>query len=143
MMLEKPKADGATESLLPENDREKDLERRLAMLGHSETSNDDNNVQDKVASSDLLSFDGLTVHDSTTATTAPAPAPAPLTHTVKPNKNALLAKIMAAQERAKQVQMKQASSTTATPVAATAAAAVPTSAPIEQKNFTMLPEPNQ
>ena len=93
-MLEKPKADGATESLLPENDREKDLERRLAMLGHSETSNDDNNVQDKVASSDLLSFDGLTVHDSTTATTAattaPAPAPAPLTHTVKPNKNALL-----------------------------------------------------
>ena len=50
---------------------------------------------------------------------------------------------MAAQERAKQVQMKQASSTTATPVAATAAAAVPTSAPIEQKNFTMLPEPNQ
>ena len=100
-MLEKPKPDETTESssattppsLLPENDREKDLERRLAMLGHSSgTSNDNSNHnQDKAASSDLLSFDGLTVHNSTTATSAPLPASAPTTtNTVKPNKNALL-----------------------------------------------------
>jgi len=120
MMLEKPKQDennsgssAAAPTLIPggmeasSNDREQDLERRLEMLGTGSATA--GNQTDN-----LMSFE-----NSTSAPVAQAPA------TVKPNKNALLAKIMAAQERAKQAQMKQ------------------TNAPIEQTSTTMLPAPTQ
>lgn len=105
------------------NDREQELEHRLAMLGGVTT-----NAVEIEAEEDnlLLSFDDPT----------PLPPPAPVVvepkkpepAAVKPNKSALLARIMAAQERAKQAQMKQA--TTSFP-------------PIQQQSTTVLPSPEQ
>jgi len=127
-----------------DEDREKELERRLAMLGGVVTGNDDEQEEEKEeavveqqqqieedATDNLMSFDPIPI--KTPAPPAPAPAPVveskPKPAAVKPNKSALLARIMAAQERAKQAQMKQ-SSTAPTP-------------PVQFQTATKLPAPSE
>jgi len=96
-----------------DDEREQELERRLAMLGTGdETKKEEEHTDEQPTNDDLISFDPLAAApvaveaakpEPTVTTAAPAAA-------VKPNKSALLARIMAAQERAKQAQMKQISS---------------------------------
>merc|ERR1712038_801723 len=108
---------------------EKELERRLAMLGgdvEEEAVKEEEEKEDN--SNNLMSFDPLPVSVAPAPTpvveSAPEPAAAPTA--VKPNKSALLARIMAAQERAKQAQMKQSST-----------------APVQHTSTTVLPAPEQ
>jgi hypothetical protein len=144
MMLTKPKPDtGREKSISPvpvmngfegektsPDDREQDLERRLALLGvgNDTTTSDEltkeetepevevekeEEEEEKKKEDNLMSFDPIA--DPTPAPPAVEPKPEPVAAApalVKPNKSALLARIMAAQERAKQAQMKAASSTT-------------------------------
>lgn len=132
-------------TMTTDEDREKELARRLEMLGGAVTStvNDDEMMEEDLlleeeleqepeeekedSANNLMSFDPLPI-------TAPAPAPPapvpvveskPKPAAVKPNKSALLARIMAAQERAKQAQMKQSSTTTAPPTQQQTAAKLP------------------
>lgn len=124
------------------DDREKELERRLAMLGTGES--DANEAETTEAetesmtatatatatdSNNLISFDAppAPVVESKPEPVAVAPKPT----VTKPNKSALLARIMAAQERAKQAQMKQAAPTVVAPP------------PIQQQSTTVLPAPAQ
>jgi len=141
-MLEKQKPDGGEKEATPaptlisetmapttDEDREKELERRLAMLGgdvEEEAVKEEEEKEDN--SNNLMSFDPLPVSVAPAPTpvveSAPEPAAAPTA--VKPNKSALLARIMAAQERAKQAQMKQSSA-----------------APVQHTSTTVLPAPEQ
>lgn len=104
------------------DDREKDLERRLAMLGTGETG------ESKEGEANLISFDPLAESTPTAAAIEDKSEPAAQSSAAtKPNKSALLARIMAAQERAKQAQMKQAS----------------TSPAVQQQSTITLPTPDQ
>ncbi len=107
MMLAKPEGSesNSTMEASSSNDREKDLERRLANLGnqgHSSNSATNGNTyvneeRQPVATGgdNLLSFEGLTLsggdsNASSSSKPASASASASAPTTVKPNKNALL-----------------------------------------------------